>query len=635
MRKTIILLVIIICNNSIAQIYDTAVTKYSIVKTWQGPVNIRINQDSEGMFVANESKSIVTLTNEIGGIEMFWPFPDITKASNADYSIHVISNDGCTVKINSSGQMPCNILLGLNMINKTYYLHCTWPVQVDANVVATCDGEVDEKQDMANFYPGEVEIKEYPIDMGSPVPILKGNTTFTVSDLYTVTADWDLRPLTGSTVTIDPIDENWLPENNSVITTKLHWDAENTATNLRFTLYDISSEPGTCLNDINGEKTLDLSFDSNWVTENHYEITSQTEDEIIVQRASLELNNELTIAIKSLDYGAYGKLKAEVMIDGEWRTAVVAGGSENFVSIPVDKNANHIADKWEKDVGVFAMDLSEGWDEDPEPAGQRRNGDGYVLYEEYRGFNAYDHLLKKPDNVKIDGMHFRSDPMFKDVFVFAEGFSFKSMYHSNPANLNWHLITSRDMIYSSNPEIHRWVNNKSSRKYFYANQYAVYVEVLTEVPNWDNTDEAAGITFWFNEVYKTLDSKLEQECLNHTSPLKCHSFCFIYLDNIYNAFFPSNYIPGNITEIIMHRAEKTLIHEIGHFIGIPHHGGQNTIGEDVNPSAYEPPECVMRYTKKGEFITFSDYEMWLALESHYCNSGRFNCYANIDVKCDP
>jgi len=295
---------------------------------------------------------------------------------------------------------------------------------------------------------------------------------------------------------------------------------------------------------------------------------------------------------------------------------------------------NNIADKWEKDVGVFGMNLSPSWDEDPEPANQRRNGDGYVLYEEYRGFNAYDHLLKKPDNEQIKDMHFRSDPLYKDVFVFPEGFSFKSMYRSNPSDLNWHIVTRNDIIYNSaDAESHRWVNNKTSHKFYYAKQYAINVRVLTEIPNWDSHSESAsGLTYKINLLFEDLDSNLVKTCSNaYSNPLKCFAACFILADNIYNSLIHGNQIPVNVTDIIMRCIERTLIHEIGHNLGIKHHGG----GGQNDPLTYEYPACSMRYSRVGEFLGYDEYDMFVSTERNYCKSGPFNCYGQIDVKSNP
>jgi hypothetical protein len=284
-------------------------------------------------------------------------------------------------------------------------------------------------------------------------------------------------------------------------------------------------------------------------------------------------------------------------------------------------------------VGVFGMNLPPSWDEDPEPANQRRSGDGYVLYEEYRGFNAYDHVLRKPDNVQMGDGHFRSDPLYKDVFVFPEGFSFKSLYKLNPANLNWHLITSNDMVYSSvNAVNHRWVNNKTSERFYYAKQYAVNAVVLTDEPYLENsTKKVLGSAYGVNSVFDFLDAKTEKICSNAFSePLKCFAECFIFVDNIYYAYLlHPRYVPPNINQIIMYDVELTLIHEIGHNLGITHHGGKDTTLWS------EQPTCSMRYLGEKEISNYGELELHVTSERNYCKSGPFNCYSQIDVKSDP
>jgi len=445
---------------------------------------------------------------------------------------------------------------------------------------------------------------------------------------YTFTENITVEIGAPSDITLKQISKDWVPEKDSLLDVTVKWQGTKIPNKLKFTIYDVSQEPGECLNSEDKNLLPDLEFD--W--EGLFDFEKISESVVIVKPEAYS-GNECTISLKSKDFGTFAKLKAEGDFGQGWEPVKADEINEDFIRIPYDINLNYIADKWEKDVGVFGMNLPPSWDEDPEPADQRRSGDGYVLYEEYRGFNAYDHLLKKPDNVQIsEGGHFRSDPQYKDVFVFPEGFSFKSLYELNPANLNWHIIEKENMVYSSvNAVNHRWVNNKTSERFYYAKQYAINVVALIDETNLDEIKkEIAGRTYSVNSVFDFLDAKMEKVCsYPYSKPLKCFAECFIFVDNIYYAFTTYKIVTGNVDQLIMHEIRRTLMHEIGHNLGLTHHGGRDTT------LWTEQPACCMRYNRRDEFTNLDEVELFLTTERNYCNSQPYKCYKQIDVKSDP
>lgn len=112
-----------------------------------------------------------------------------------------------------------------------------------------------------------------------------------------------------------------------------------------------------------------------------------------------------TITVSSFDGAAMGKLSVIARIDGE--DTVVTAYLENEpdlteMSIPCDSDGNTIADAWEKENDTLDKPLDT--DEDAEPLGDRNNGDGLTIWEEYRGFLE-------------DGNHIRTRPKKKDLFI--------------------------------------------------------------------------------------------------------------------------------------------------------------------------------------------------------------------------
>jgi hypothetical protein len=110
-----------------------------------------------------------------------------------------------------------------------------------------------------------------------------------------------------------------------------------------------------------------------------------------------------TITVSSFDGAAMGKLTVLARIDGE-DTVLTAQLDSHLtdVSIPYDLEGNTIADAWEEANEVLDKPLDS--DEDAEPLGDRHNGDGLTVWEEYRGFLE-------------DGRHIRTDPKKKDLFI--------------------------------------------------------------------------------------------------------------------------------------------------------------------------------------------------------------------------
>ncbi len=120
---------------------------------------------------------------------------------------------------------------------------------------------------------------------------------------------------------------------------------------------------------------------------------------------SEEDTSELSVTLGSYDFGAYGRLRVEVVVnDGSVIKAHLDGDpGKDYLDLPVDDNRNHIADSWEREKGVEEFPAT--WDEANEPAGQCLAGDGISLYEKYRGF-------------VIKGYHQCLEPWKKHLFVY-------------------------------------------------------------------------------------------------------------------------------------------------------------------------------------------------------------------------
>lgn len=147
---------------------------------------------------------------------------------------------------------------------------------------------------------------------------------------------------------------------------------------------------------------------------------------------------EKTVYVRCYDYGAWGKLKATLYkktgTDSNGK-AVYAKEDSDIGTVPRDENDNHIADGWNNDFypykwadevneqvdrnateqsGVndfpysvpFLQKRQNTVDKETGPTGNTENGDGFTVFEEYRGF-----LLTSPTD------HQRFSPSTKEVGI--------------------------------------------------------------------------------------------------------------------------------------------------------------------------------------------------------------------------
>lgn len=141
----------------------------------------------------------------------------------------------------------------------------------------------------------------------------------------------------------------------------------------------------------------------------------------------------LPVGVRSLDYGGYGEVHADVFRVKKW----TEGGSEfeydgkkykpddtftksrdTFARVPRDDNFNKIADSWQND--FYALDpntklrnFKPGKDTDPS-TNSIHVGDRIIVFEEYRGFMT---LSSTPGYTPTRVTHSRTSPDTKEIFI--------------------------------------------------------------------------------------------------------------------------------------------------------------------------------------------------------------------------
>jgi len=195
----------------------------------------------------------------------------------------------------------------------------------------------------------------------------------------TRTVSWDLRRRLSIDGTLDTVDASWRPKLASEVTVRAAIEpSQGITARFRFTLFDVSREKGYAMNAGGNGTGLDLRFSS--TQPQAMGAVSETSDGYVI-----ETNDALTsagVTMAAFDYGAWGRLKVEVNVQGEWYALDAASGGSS-ITVPLDTDGNRIWDTWEKNSGVLGQPASA--DEDDTPDGEN-TGDGFSNFEEYRGF---------------------------------------------------------------------------------------------------------------------------------------------------------------------------------------------------------------------------------------------------------
>lgn len=150
---------------------------------------------------------------------------------------------------------------------------------------------------------------------------------------------------------------------------------------LRFTLEELSKNPGVCINfPLNAATKTDLRFAKEQPAGITVKGAQASGGSIVDVAETTEKVKEATVILESRDPGAYGKLK--VVCEELDLKALHEPTNTYALTIPRDDDGNHIADAWERKQGTSG--LKETWD-GAEVPGQISKGDGLALYEKYRG----------------------------------------------------------------------------------------------------------------------------------------------------------------------------------------------------------------------------------------------------------
>jgi hypothetical protein len=277
--------------------------------------------------------------------------------------------------------------------------------------------------------------------------------------------------------------------------------------------------------------------------------------------------NSIGFAVNCLDYGASGRVMAIAEFDSQVVAATYKETGETFVRIPYAKNKNdqhRIADA-ATPTGLstrYPAGSPDADDDNDPPNAKECQGDGLSVFEEYRGFVCKAGFASGAGGFE----HVRLDPKKKDLFVFTDGFS-EELAAYLPAFAN-----------ASQLNVH-WLGDDDDG----------FVRASDRVVNFDSDKASAKLQHALN----LLEDKLSGGVNGQTSdfgPPKYVSSVKIDVDHCRDT---ANLLPRMADQL-----KRVVIHELGHGVGIQHHGDSNDRPKGI---AFERGQnsgdvnCAMKY----------------------------------------
>jgi hypothetical protein len=315
---------------------------------------------------------------------------------------------------------------------------------------------------------------------------------------------------------------------------------------------------------------------------------------------SKNLVNSLEAYIRIEDYGAFGKLKAEAH-----------GCISHTITIPNDKDGNDIPDGLAQN-GSGAKAYN---DNDNDPVGNGYKGDGFTNYQEYRGFIRY----QAPVGGIPDRKHERTDINKKDIFVAnKEGLALSLDYFKN-TGLNVWEIHEDDFFKKStfiglkiggateHPieiNFNRCRNEKhcptTAAEDDWGAQHGLYLKEINFGSEYGICKANMSVDCKYAEDHGLLS--IEQKDKTFVTP-KWTWEVHIHAGNIKNR---KNEAGGDLfttPDEKNNAVRKTVAHEVGHGINIPHHGDFDVTAPKVYKNLFRFIPIWKTDPTTGAFIT--------------------------------
>ena len=297
---------------------------------------------------------------------------------------------------------------------------------------------------------------------------------------------------------------------------------------------------------------------------------------------------EKTVYVRCYDYGAWGKLKATLYK----KTGTDTNGNPTYAkadsdigTVPRDENGNHIADGWNNDFypykysdekneqvdesstknsGVNNFHYSKPFlgkrqntvDKETGPSGNQENGDGFTVFEEYRGF-----MTQQYGGYGGGAMgHTRTSPDTKDVFCVVH--SSLSTYGTGDASKHPPSFTEIHLICVNKPFGEVRDASTHGSKSFVSKKIGWINSNSDEIPD---TDYVYAIRLKDGNRHPTDATDEYTLGLSYVGKPDKQSLVYIYMDAITYAQ------PRYLTKYTLKQITDFVIgHEVGHTVNLKH-----------------------------------------------------------------
>lgn len=299
-------------------------------------------------------------------------------------------------------------------------------------------------------------------------------------------------------------------------------------------------------------------------------------DEGHVQTKS-NVATEATVLVAARDSGAYGVLIGKALaLNLESKNKRT---NKTTLSLPMDDNNNHIADQWEKDHKIYGKKLPPGWDEEDNPSGMKKKGDGLALFEEYRGFLVEDgsgnEVFRRlsPEHKKLF-IHISDDDKAlkkKGVDTFGAATGFEILYiHSadrlaNPDGSDYpRWVTFNQTIFNSTNQDAVWIIDDHTK------------ESPGRTEGISGSNEADPQTPATTRYVNVSRSGIEDQMRTWTTELQRNPPFDQYAKAAVNLHLDlpalARNVPRQAASLVNEMIVFITIHELGHATGGRHHG---------------------------------------------------------------
>ncbi|HEX2951693.1 MAG TPA: hypothetical protein VHV83_19330 [Armatimonadota bacterium] len=353
--------------------------------------------------------------------------------------------------------------------------------------------------------------------------------------------------------------------------------------------------------------------------------------------------SEATVEVEALDTAAYGTIVAKC--DELNLTAENTRTGKQSLQVPCDDDNNHVADGWEKQMGLQSHPTD--WDGDPEPAGQQYTGDGLSLYREYRGCVV-------SENGRL--VFHRLNPRKKELFIIDKGGIFDTQLWEKASGIAVYKLTD-DLVYGGDDRTTSRVVDFTMGAISGQHKYAVRIETVNGIIEPDAPEGANPNAFgystdsytpkdttycrvfpdrlrrYISDVYKFLD-----EALHHPGSDAAQTLAKSGLPRWLAERAFAQMGETNREKLAQQMITICAIHEVGHACGLPGHTVKTANGGQ-SESSEGSKLCPMRYPDEASKVDLSVLQILFKIDAPlplqydaFCKEKPYNCWGLLNVK---